>query len=99
MTSLLSQPIPASHIRSFGLLYLIMIGVVVAAFELAYHKGLDLVGLLALGYGLLLVGWTIGQSWAFWNHPTTLWWRRLVGDHWARVAFMVVGAGVMTIGA
>jgi hypothetical protein len=98
MTSLLSQPVPASHIRSFGLLYLTMIGMVVAAFLLAYHRGLDLVGLFVLGYGLLLLVWTLGQSWAFWNHPTTLWWRGLVGDNWARRVFIVLSVGFIVVG-
>ena len=96
--SSLFQPVSASHIRSFGILYLTLMSVIVAAFLLAYHWGLDLVGLCALGYGLLLLGWTLGQSWAFWNHPTTLWWRTLVGDYWSRVVFMVLAVGFIAVG-
>jgi hypothetical protein len=94
-----TDPVPPSHIRSFGLLYAGLIGVVAAAFWLAYHKGLDLVGLMAAGYGILLLVFTLGRSWAFWNHYTVLWWRDLVGDKWARVAFVVLGVGFLAVGA
>lgn len=96
--SVFTEPVPSSHIRSFGLLYGASIGVVVVAFWLAYHKGLDLVGLIAAGYGLLLLVLTLGGSWAFWNHYTVLWWRDLVGDKWAKVVFVILGVGFVAVG-
>ena len=92
-------PVPASHIRSFGLSYLTLIALVIACMTTAWHTGLDEVGLLTLGFGLWFLFSTLSNSWFLWNHPLTLWWRDLLGDRMARLLYVACGMGFVAIGA
>lgn len=98
MSGRASEHVPASHIRSFGLLYLTLIALIVAADRVAWHSGIDDVGVVNLGFGFWFLCFTIFKEWAFWNHPLSLFWRTLLGERWTRVAFSGIGIAFILIG-